>query len=180
MAAIIGLHLGDSYRCPLSGKPDKHSEDKVHQSLVFCVVMGVLALRPEIAASQQKSFKDELIGSWTIVSNDNIGVDGEKRQIFGPNPKGLFILGADGRYALVVGTSEENKAVIAGTVASFGTWKLDEATNTLITSAEGDLFPNAEGRDQRRIIALVGDELRMVNTSPGSGGRAEIVFKRAK
>jgi Lipocalin-like domain len=108
----------------------------MHQSVVFCVVMGVLALRPEIALSQQKSFKDELIGSWTIVSNDNIGVDGEKRQIFGPNPKGLFILGADGRYALVVvnpdrpkfkgasrleGTSEENKAVIAGTVASFGT-----------------------------------------------------------
>ena len=167
----------------------------MNQSLIFCMVMGVLALRPEIAASQQKSFKDELIGSWTIVSNDNIGVNGEKRQIFGPNPKGLFILGADGRYALVVvnpdrpkfkgtsrleGTSEENKAAIAGTVASFGTWKLDEATNTLITSAEGDLFPNAEGREQRRIIALMGDELRMVNTSPGSGGRAEIVFRRAK
>ena len=74
----------------------------MNQSLIFCMVMGVLALRPEIAVSQQKSFKDELIGSWTIVSNDNIGVNGEKRQIFGPNPKGLFILGADGRYALVV------------------------------------------------------------------------------
>ena len=72
------------------------------QSLIFCMVMGVLALRPEIAVSQQKSFTDELIGSWTIVSNDNIGVNGEKRQIFGPNPKGLFILGADERYALVV------------------------------------------------------------------------------
>ena len=67
-----------------------HSEDKMNQSLIFCMVMGVLALRPEIAVSQQKSFKDELIGSWTIVSNDNIGVNGEKRQIFGPNPKGLF------------------------------------------------------------------------------------------
>jgi hypothetical protein len=77
------------------------------------------------------------------------------------------------------GTAEENKAAIAGTVA-FGTWSLDEAANTLVTSAEGDLFPNAEGRDQRRIIALAGDELKMVNPSPGSGGRAEIVFKRAK
>src|SRR4029077_7476480 len=79
-----------------------HSEDKMNRSLIFCMVMGVLALRPEVAVSQQKSFKDELIGSWTIVSNDNIGVNGEKRQIFGPNPKGLFILGADERYALVV------------------------------------------------------------------------------
>ena len=67
-----------------------HSEDKMNQSLIFCMVMGVLALRPEIAVSQQKSFKDELIGSWTIVSNDNIGVNGEKRQIFGPESKGAF------------------------------------------------------------------------------------------
>src|SRR5262249_51992536 len=157
--------------------------DKMNQSIIFCLVIGVLALRPEIAVSQQRSSKDQLIGSWRIVSNDNIGANGEKRQIFGPNPKGLFILGADGRYALVVvnpdrprfkgasrleGTPDENKAAIAGTVASFGTWTLDEATNTLITRVEGDLFPNSEGRDQRRIIALVGDELRMVNTSPGS------------
>jgi hypothetical protein len=45
---------------------------------------------------------------------------------------------------------------------------------------KSSLFPNAEGSDQRRIIALAGDELKMVNLTPGSGGRAEIVFKRAK
>ena len=78
------------------------------------------------------------------------------------------------------GTPEENKAAIAGTVASVGTWSLDEASNTLVTTAEGGLFPNAEGSDQRRIIALSVDELKMVNPSPGSGGGAEIVFKRAK
>jgi len=160
------------------------------------VVIAVgLALLPNSATSQQRSLKEQLIGSWAIVSNDNVAPDGTKRQIFGPNPKGLFVFDADGRYVLVVvnpdrpkfkgasrldGTPEENKAAIAGTVASFGTWSLEEATNTLVTKAEGDLFPNAEGRDQRRIIALAGDELKMVNLSPGSGGRAEIVFKRAK
>jgi hypothetical protein len=75
---------------------------------------------------------------------------------------------------------QRNKSAIAGTVASFGTWSVDEATNTLVTSIEGNLFPNDEGRDQRRIIALEGDQLKMVNPSPGSGGRAEIVFRRAK
>ena len=104
------------------------------------------------------------MGTWTIVSNDNVAPDGTKRQIFGPNPKGIFILGADGRYVLLVvnparpkfggksrldGTPEENKAAIAGTVAAFGTWLVDEATNTLVTSIEGNLFPNDEGRDQR-------------------------------
>jgi hypothetical protein len=174
----------------------------MHRHIIFklgaIAVMGLamgLAWLPGSAISQQKSLKDQLIGSWSIVSNDNIAADGTKRQIFGPNPKGIFVLSADGRYALVVvnpdrpkfkgasrleGTPDENKAAIAGTVASFGTWTLDEATNTLVTTAEGDLFPNAEGRDQRRLIALAGDELKMVNLSPGSGGRAEIVFKRAK
>src|SRR5262249_4001684 len=139
--------------------------------LSVITVMG-LALLPDGAVSQQRSLKEQLVGNWTIVSNDNVALDGTKRQIFGPNPKGIFILGADGRYALVVvnparpkfqgatrldGTPEENKAAIAGTVASFGTWSSDEATNTLVTTPEGDLFPNAEGRDQRRIIALAGD-----------------------
>ena len=64
-------------------------------------VMG-LALLPDSAISQQKSFKEQLVGSWAIVSNDNVAPDGTKRQIFGPNPKGIFILGADGCFALVV------------------------------------------------------------------------------
>ena len=53
---------------------------------------GLLA---DSAISQQKSRKELLTGSWTIVSNDNVSPDGTKRQIFGPNPKGIFVLGAD-------------------------------------------------------------------------------------
>jgi hypothetical protein len=163
-------------------------------SLSVIATLGI-SLFSSSAFCQQKSLMEQLVGTWTIVSNDNVAPDGTKRQILGPNPKGIFILGADERYALIVvnparpkfggksrldGTPEENKSAIAGTVASFGTWSVDEATNTLVTSIEGNLFPNDEGRDQRRIIALEGDQLKMVNPSPGSGGRAEIVFRRAK
>jgi hypothetical protein len=153
-----------------------------------------LALLSGSAVSQQKSLKEQLVGSWAIVSNDNVAADGTKRQVFGPNPKGIMILAADGRYTLVVvnparpkfkgntrldGTAEENKAAIEGAVASFGTWLTDEANNILITRIEGNLFPNDEGREQRRSITLRGDELHQVNPNPGSGGRAEIVFMRA-
>ena len=104
--------------------------------LNLCAVTTLsLALLPNSAASQQRSLKEQLVGSWTIVSNDNVTPDGTKRQIFGPNPNGIMILDADGRYALIVvnparpkfkgntrldGTPEETKAAIAGTVASFG------------------------------------------------------------
>jgi hypothetical protein len=49
-----------------------------------------------------------------------------------------------------------------------------------ITLSDGSLFPNDEGREQRRLVTLEGDELKQVNLNPGSGGRAEIVFRRAK
>lgn len=162
----------------------------------LCAIAALgLALLPGNAVGQQKSLKEQLVGTWTLVSNDNVAADGTKRQVFGPNPKGIMILAADGHYALIAanparpkfkgntrldGTPEENKAVVAGTVASFGTWSADEASNTLITRIEGNLFPNDEGREQRRIVTLEGDELRQVNPSPGSGGRAEIVFRRTK
>jgi hypothetical protein len=61
--------------------------------LNLCAVTALgLALLPDSAASQQRSLKEQLVGSWTIVSNDNVAPDGTKRQIFGPNPKGIFIL----------------------------------------------------------------------------------------
>ena len=96
-----------------------------------------LALVPGIAVSQQKSLKEQLVGTWTLVSNDNVAPDGTKRQLFGANPKGILILDSGGRYALVQmrpdrpkfaannrlqGTPEENKAAQEGAVATFGTW----------------------------------------------------------
>jgi hypothetical protein len=96
-----------------------------------------LAMTSVAAMAQQRSLKDQLTGTWTLVSNDNVAPDGTKRQIFGENPKGTLILATDGHFALISvnpsrpkfngktrldGTAEENKAVVAGTAAVFGTW----------------------------------------------------------
>ena len=164
-------------------------------SLSAITTLG-LALLPGSALAQQKTLKEQLVGSWTLVSNDNVAPDGTKRQIFGPNPKGLIILGADGNYAQVLvnparpkfkgktrldGTAEENKAVVAGTAATFGTWATDEASKTLILRNAGNLFPNDEGTESRRpVTVMTGDELKMMNPNPGSGGRSESVYRRAK
>ena len=73
-----------------------------------------------------------------------------------------MILAAEGRYAQLQvnpdgpkikgktrldGTPEENKAAMAGTVAHFGTWSVNEAEKTLIMRSEGNLFPNDEGSE---------------------------------
>src|SRR5258705_11376422 len=94
-----------------------------------------LVLLSGSALAQQKPLKDQLAGTWTIVSNDNVAPDGTKRQLFGPNPKGVLILAANGQFAQIMvradrpnfkannrleGTAEENKAAVQGTTATFG------------------------------------------------------------
>ena len=167
-----------------------------HHILSFSAVTALgLALMSGNALSQQKSLKEQLTGAWTLVSNDNVAPDGTKRQLYGPNPKGILILDASGRYAQIYvrpdvpkfkannrqqGTPEENAAVVHGTTAQLGTWSVDEGSKTLMVHIEGSLFPNQAGTDSKRSITLAGDDLTVSNPTPGSGGRSDSVWKRAK
>ena len=164
-------------------------------SLSVITALG-LALLPGSAFAQQKSLKEQLTGSWTSVSVDNVAPDGTKRHLMGANPKGLMILDASGRFALVQvdparpkfasnnrleGTPEENKAVVQGTVAQFGTWSVNEADKTVVLHIEGGMYPNQAGTDGKRsIVNLTADELKWANPNPGSSGKTENVYKRAK
>ena len=110
--------------------------------LSVTIALG-LALLPGSTLAQEKSLKEQLAGTWTIISNDNVAPDGTKRQLFGPNPKGILVLAANGQYAQIIvlpdrpnfkvnnrleGTPEENKAAVHGTTATFGTWSVMKRT----------------------------------------------------
>ena len=161
---------------------------------LLTVTTVVLALFTGKAIAQQKSLKDQLAGSWMVVSNDNTAPDGTKRQPFGPNPKGLLILSPDGHYTQIItradqskfkannrlqGTPEENTAAVHGTTATFGTWSTDEANKMLIVRIEGGMFPNQAGTESKRTVAVTGDQLKSSNPNPGSGGTSETVYRRA-
>jgi hypothetical protein len=162
--------------------------------LSFSMVTALgLTLLPGIALAQQKPLKEQLAGTWTLVSNDNTAPDGTKRQLFGLNPKGVLILAANGQFAQIMvradrpnfkvnnrleGTPEESKAAVQGTTATFGTWSADEAGKTLIVRIEGSMFPNPVGTESKRSVTVVGDQLRVSNPAPGSGGISETVWKR--
>jgi hypothetical protein len=165
--------------------------------LSIAVTAGLgLVLVPGIAVSQQKSLKEQLVGTWTIVSNDNVAPDGAKRQLYGANPKGVLVLAANGQFAQIIvrpdrpkfaannrlqGTPEENKAAQEGAVATFGTWSVNDADKTIGLRIEGSVYPNAEGTySQRPIVSLTADELKWVNPAPTAGGRSESVWRRAK
>jgi hypothetical protein len=76
------------------------------------------------------------------------------------------------------GTPEENKAVVQGSLAHYGTYSVADKVITL--KVEGSTWPAWTGTDQKRmIISFTGDEIKW--SLPASiGGTAEVGWKRVK
>src|SRR5947207_7829312 len=164
-------------------------------SLSAITALG-LALLPSSAISQQKSIKDQIVGTWTFVSALDVYPDGRKDDRWGANPKGVFIFDGNGHYAQFItrsdlpkiaagtadkGTAEENKRILSGLVASFGTYTVNEAEKIVTTHVEGGAYPNLIGVDQKRVIqSLTADELKYTNPATSTGTRAEATWKRAR
>ena len=123
--------------------------------------LGLVLLAGE-AAGQQKTLKEQLVGTWTYVSVDVVHSDGSRLPLFGPNPSGLASFDAKGRYLLLTarmdlpkfasnnrngGTAEENRAVVQGSIAHFGTYTVNEADKTIAFHIQTSTFPNWNGSE---------------------------------
>src|SRR5438552_14953955 len=123
-------------------------------SLLAMIAIG-FALLPGIAAAQQKSIKEQIVGAWTFVSALDVYPDGRKNDRWGTNPKGIFIFDGTGHFAQFItrsdlpkiaagtadkATAEETKAILSGLVASFGTYTVNEAEKIVVTHVEGGTF----------------------------------------
>ena len=157
-------------------------------------LIGLLSLTC-LAAAQERTLKDQLTGTWTIVSADQTAPDGSKHQLFGAKPMGVLVLDPSGKYSQIIvradrpkfqagsrlqGTAEENQAAVQGTVANFGTWSADEGAKTLVIHFESGMYPNQEGEESRRVANVTGDELRLSNPYTGAAMKSELVWRRAK
>ena len=156
-------------------------------------MVAALVLFPTNLNSQQGTLKDQLVGTWAIVSWEAIAPNGTKRQI--ANPKGFLIFGSDGRYAQVIARPDRPKFKSPGEptieelataaddffAANAGTWRVSEAEKLLIQEFEAALRPNNEGTLFRSGISLSGDELRLISLRPlPTGARIDILYRRAK
>ena len=152
---------------------------------VLC--LGVAAASTAVAQTAK-----DLVGAWTLISSDTVRPDGSKIPTFGDNPKGIFIFTDDGRFIYLVsrgdlpkfesnnrntGTAEENKAVVQGSIATFGTYTV--AGTDLMIKVENSTFPNWIGADQKRTVAITGDQLKWTNAAGSGSGVVELVLKRA-
>ena len=155
-----------------------------------------LALLPGSAVSQQKSLKDQLVGTWTPVSWEQDVAGGGKLQRFGANPKGVTVFEANGRFIqmfmrpdlpkiasnnLSSPTPEEGKAIVGGAIAYYGTYSVDEAAKIVSYRIEASSFPNQLGIEQKRTItSITPTEMKYINTTVvGGAGQITITLKRA-
>jgi hypothetical protein len=154
-----------------------------------------LALLPQGAVGQ-KWIKDQILGTWVIVSLTQTMKDGSTRHPTGMNPKGVNVFTPDGRFVILFtrdnlpklaggdrgkATADEARAIVEGSIGYFGSYTVDEPNKTIVYRLEGTTFPNQMGTDQRRVITLLtADELKYRNPGATSGGVLEASFKRAK
>lgn len=156
--------------------------------LAFVVLAGAL----EVAAG---AFLQEIQGNWVVASVVN-EKDGKKTDVFGTDPMGSMILTPDGRFSIILmrsglpkfaannrvqGTAQENEAVVKGSVAYFGTYKVEsEGERTVSLAIEGCTFPNWNGEVQKRVMTVTGDEMKLTNPTAAIGGTNYLIWKRAK
>jgi Lipocalin-like domain len=132
------------------------------------VCLGLVTFANGAVAQSAK----DLVGTWTPVSVE----------AFGPNPKGALMFQDNGRFSLQLmraqlpkfasnkrnaGTAEENKEVVGGSIAYYGTYSMSGTDLTF--HIESCTFPNWTGTDQKRTnLSITGDELKYTNTAPQS------------
>lgn len=136
----------------------------------------------------------DVVGAWAHVVNVNTAADGSKSDPFGANPKGQAIFTSDGRYSImfhraempkiaannrVQGTVEENRAIVGGMIALYGSYTVVD--KTIVLKVEGSSYPNWVGTEQRRPISTFNaDEIQIINMGGSAGGRNDLVLKRIK
>ena len=152
--------------------------------------LGVVLSAGEVFAQTAK----DLAGTWTLVSAV-AEQGGNKTDTYGPNPKGILMVDANGRYVItfaradlpkvasnnrITATPEENKAIVGGSATHFGTVSVNAADKTIIFKIETSTFPNWDGTEQKRSFTVTGDELQYTVAASSGGGTGTVVWKRAK
>jgi hypothetical protein len=79
------------------------------------------------------------------------------------------------------GTADENKAVVQGSLAIYGTYAASPKDGTITLHVDRSSYPNWSGGDQKRIVtSLTASELKWDVPAPSIGGSSSASWKRSK
>jgi hypothetical protein len=171
---------------------DKSTRNLRSALSVVAVPLGTVI--PAVVLAQQ-GLKEQIVGTWTPISQ-YVDQGGKRLEPFGSNPKGIVVYDSNGRFVLVLqhaslpkivsnnrmaGSTEENKAIVQGSIAYFGSYSVDEIEQKINIHYDGSTYPNWDGEDQVRLLSIKGDELSIVSpVSAVGGGSVHLLLRRAK
>lgn len=155
-------------------------------------VMAFSSADPAVAQPSNK-----VVGTWRIVSATVVGVDGTTSYPYGPEPKGMLVFTSDMHFVEFLhdpriprfksnerggGTDEENRAVMAGTLALYGRYTVDADGNFSGNTVEGSSFPNWIGdvRTTNELSMVVEGDRMTENFQRPGGAKVTIIFERAR
>lgn len=170
-----------------------HIKGDVMKRIVTLAITALIIGVAWPAAAIAETAKD-FVGTWTLVSSitEQAGI---KSDTFGPNAKGVLVYDANGRYAIIfiganlpkfasnnraIGTADENKAIVGGSLAHFGTYVVNEADKSFTFRVASATFPNWDNTDQTRPFVITGNQLKYTTASGSAGGTITLTWERAK
>ena len=136
--------------------------------------------------------KDDLVGTWKLVSWQVIAENGPPQDVFGAHPKGFLILTREGR-SMVLTTAEkrhagmgesERAALHKSMLAYTGVYRVEG--HDFITTVEVSWNEEWNGTEQRRHFRIEGNKLFIESAPapsilyPGKTDFRRIVWERAK
>ena len=156
----------------------------------FSVTLAIALSAPGVVLGQ--SLKEQVVGTWKLVSIYN-EQDGKKTNLYGEKPLGLLMLDKSGNVISMIaqpdipkfatanrlkGTDAENRAVVHGIIAGFGTYTIEGDTVTIKSTVSS--YPNRSGTTEKRVYKISGNELTTFNPTAASGGVSYSKYVRAK
>jgi hypothetical protein len=158
---------------------------------LVCLAVGLSA---SDSLAQQKSLKEQLVGTWTLVSSDQVRPDGAKLQQYGSDPKGINVFDANGRFFVMIASADNSQiaskdpsktnseeGLIVKSIAYYGTYTVNEEVKVISLHLDASTFPNQVGTDQKRsITSLTANELKYSSPAAKSGDQVHQVWKRAQ
>lgn len=166
------------------------------------LVMAAAAPAETVSAQSAKgtpqpgapSLPHDVAGTWVLDSYVSTAADGSNTQNFGPSAVGCAMFDGAGNFSMTVvrsdlpkfasnnregGSPDENRAVVQGSLAYFGTYSADADGKGLTLHILGATLPNWIGTTQSRAASMPShDRLEFTNASASGGGSALIVWRR--
>lgn len=148
------------------------------------------------ATSNAEQIPNKVAGTWNLIAA-TVENDGVTSYPYGPEPRGRLVFTPDLYFVEFLhdpriprfqsnqrgsGSDAENRAMMAGSLALYGRYTVDEQGNFSGNTVEGSSFPNWTGdvRTTRELRMEVQGERMIESFQRPGGAKVRLVFERAR